>query len=220
MRKGVRIASPCSTAWDKMSGDDQVRFCPQCQLNVYNFAEMHETEVNRLLDEREGRVCAKVYQRACGTVVTKDSPVAFRILPLLPGFTDRLQPETVDLLIGKQQQIVPETRPLPQSHPGETGITLLAYDPMGLAATNTPFFIQDQKTRSRTTGHTDASGRLRFTGISAGSYLLDCGPANLAMAPRTIEVREGQVVAVEIELYSAVMGMVIKIDVGIVPHQE
>src|SRR3954468_23385588 len=152
MRKGVRIASPCSTAWDKMSGDDQVRFCPQCQLNVYNFAEMHETEVNRLLDEREGRVCAKVYQRACGTVVTKDSPVAFRILPLLPGFTDRLQPETVDLLIGKQQQIVPETRPLPQSHPGETGITLLAYDPMGLAATNTPFFIQDQKTRSRTTG--------------------------------------------------------------------
>lgn len=220
MRKGVRIASPCTTAWDKMSGDDQVRFCPQCQLNVYNFAEMPENEVNRLLDEREGRVCARIYQRACGTIVTKDSPVAFRILPLLPGLTDRLQPETVDLLIGKQQQIVPETRPLPQSHPGETGITLLAYDPMGLAAVNTPFFIQDQKTRSRTTRHTDTTGRVRFTGIPAGSYLLGSEPAKLEMAPQTIEVREGQVVAVEVELFSAVMGMVIKIDVGIVPHQE
>jgi hypothetical protein len=220
MRKGVRIASPCSTAWDEMPGDDKIRFCPKCQLNVYNFAEIPETQVNQLLIDQEGKVCAKVYQRASGNLVTRDSPVAFRILPLLPGVSDKMQPETVDLLIGKPQQILPEIRPLPQSHPAETGITLLAYDPMGSAAADTPFFIRDQKTRSRKIEHTDATGRLRFTDIPAGSYLLDCGAVSLAMRPQTIEVREGEIVAVEVELFSAVMGLVVNIDVGIVPHQE
>jgi hypothetical protein len=40
------------------------------------------------------------------------------------------------------------------------------------------------------------------------------------MPSQTIEVREGEVVAVEVELFSATMGMVINIDVGIVPHLE
>jgi hypothetical protein len=220
MRKGVRIASPCSAAWDDMSGDDTIRFCPKCQLNVYNFAEMTEAKVNQLLIEREGKVCAKIYQRASGSLVTKDSPMAFRILPLLPGITDKLQPQTVDHLIGERQQIFPEPRPLPPSHPAETGITLLAYDPMGSAAAETPFFIQNHKTHSRNTAHTDPTGRLRFTGIPAGSYLLNCAAGSLAMPTQTIEVREGEVVAVEVELFSATMGMVINIDVGIVPHLE
>jgi hypothetical protein len=221
MRKGVRIASPCSTAWDEMSGDDKMRFCHKCQLHVYNFAEMPEAEVNGLLGEREGSVCAKIYQRACGSILTKDSPVAFRVLPLLPGITDKLRPETVDLLIGKPQQILPETRRA-QSHPGETGITLLAYDPMGSAAADIPFFVRGPETHSRNIpiGQTDAAGRLRFTELQSGSYSLGCGDVKVGMAPQTIEVREGEVIAVEVELFSAIMGMVIKIDVGIVPHQE
>jgi hypothetical protein len=137
-----------------MSGDDTIRFCPKCQLNVYNFAEMTEAKVNQLLIEREGKVCAKIYQRASGSLVTKDSPVAFRILPLLPGITDKLQPQTVDHLIRERQQIFPEPRPLPPSHPAETGITLLAYDPMGSAAADTPFlYPKPQDSFSKHSAH-------------------------------------------------------------------
>jgi hypothetical protein len=206
-----------------MSGDDKIRYCPECQLNVYNFAEMDEGEVNRLLMEREGKVCAKIYQRASGRVVTKHAPVAFRVLPFLPGSSDKLQPDAVDLLIGKPQQILPEARPLPPSHPNETGITLLAYDSIGSAAVDTPFFIRGPKTDSRKIPrieHTDSTGRVRFTDLEAGSYLLGCGAASVGMSPQTIEVREGEVIAVEVELFSAKLGMVVNIDIGIVPHQE
>jgi hypothetical protein len=219
MRKGVRIASPCSAAWEGMSGDSKVRFCPKCQLNVYNFREMPEGEINQLLLEREGRLCAKIYQRASGSILTKDSPVAFRILPRLPGSAE-LQPETVDLLIGKQQTILRETPTVSRAQANETAISLLAYDAIGVGASGVAFSIHNRETRSRTTEYTDQSGRLKFSGIPAGTYSLDCETPGLAMQRQLIEIAEGEIVQMEVELFSTKMGMVVKVDVGIVPHQE
>jgi len=34
----VRIAAPCPADWDRMLGNDRVRFCGQCSLNVYNLS--------------------------------------------------------------------------------------------------------------------------------------------------------------------------------------
>ena len=36
----VRVASPCNASWDAMKGDDRVRFCGECQKNVYNLSAM------------------------------------------------------------------------------------------------------------------------------------------------------------------------------------
>jgi len=74
----VRIASPCTADWEAMTGDERVRFCSQCSLHVYNLAQMTREEAEALLREREGRLCARVYRRRDGTVVTKDCPVGVR----------------------------------------------------------------------------------------------------------------------------------------------
>ncbi len=71
----LRIASPCSMSWDDMAGGDHSRFCSECRLNVYNIAAMTQAEVESLIREKEGRLCARLYQRADGTVVTRDCPV-------------------------------------------------------------------------------------------------------------------------------------------------
>ena len=71
----VEIASPCPVSWDSMTGDDQVRFCGQCQLNVFNLSEMTAEEGERLIIEKEGRLCARIYRRRDGTVLTRDCPV-------------------------------------------------------------------------------------------------------------------------------------------------
>lgn len=34
----VYIAAPCSVPWDSMEGDERIRHCQQCKLNVYNGA--------------------------------------------------------------------------------------------------------------------------------------------------------------------------------------
>jgi hypothetical protein len=74
----LRIASPCSVGWERMTGDDQVRFCSLCHLHVYNLSEMTGDQVRALVMKTEGRICARLYRRADGTVITRDCPVGLR----------------------------------------------------------------------------------------------------------------------------------------------
>jgi hypothetical protein len=67
----LTIETPCKMRWDEMTGDARVRHCGACQLNVYNVSEMSTSEVEALL-QPGGRVCARVYRRSDGTVVTGD----------------------------------------------------------------------------------------------------------------------------------------------------
>lgn len=57
-----------------MKGDDQVRFCSLCNLNVYNISAMAEEEAMALIRDREGRLCVRLYQRKDGTVITNNCP--------------------------------------------------------------------------------------------------------------------------------------------------
>jgi hypothetical protein len=70
----LQVASPCKEDWNKMVGDDRVRFCAGCKLNVYNVANMSEQEVESLVGNREGRICARFFKRPDGTVLTRDCP--------------------------------------------------------------------------------------------------------------------------------------------------
>jgi hypothetical protein len=72
--EGLRIASPCKADWDAMVGDDRVRFCGQCQKNVYNLSSMRRDEADALVQGAEGRVCVRMYRRLDGTVLTTDCP--------------------------------------------------------------------------------------------------------------------------------------------------
>jgi hypothetical protein len=63
-----------------MSGDERVRHCALCSLNVYNVAEMTRDEVRELLARTEGRLCARLYRRADCTVLTRDCPTGLRAL--------------------------------------------------------------------------------------------------------------------------------------------
>lgn len=72
--EGLRIASPCKADWGAMAGDDRVRYCGQCQKNVYNLSGMPRDEAEALVQGAEGRVCVRMYRRADGTVLTADCP--------------------------------------------------------------------------------------------------------------------------------------------------
>lgn len=78
----VVVASPCSARWEDMRGDDKVRHCAQCNLNVHNFSAMTRDEANALLADRmngtTGRLCGRFYRRADGTVITQDCPTGLR----------------------------------------------------------------------------------------------------------------------------------------------
>ena len=74
----IRIAEPCNASWDRMKGDERVRFCGECRKNVYNLSAMSRTEAELLVHEMEGRLCVRFYQRRDGTVLTDNCPVGVR----------------------------------------------------------------------------------------------------------------------------------------------
>ncbi len=74
----LEVASPCTVAWDEMTGSDRVRFCSRCHLNVYNLSEMAEGEAEELVHRTEGRLCVRFYRRADGTVMGRECWVGWR----------------------------------------------------------------------------------------------------------------------------------------------
>lgn len=67
----LKIASPCSIPWDEMAGNDRVRYCTRCHLNVYNLAEMSPQEVEAIVLRSGGRLCGRLYTRGDQTVTLR-----------------------------------------------------------------------------------------------------------------------------------------------------
>ena len=76
----VRVAVPCPANWDSMYGNERVRFCGECQLNVYNLSEMSRAEAEKLIGQAEGRLCVRYYRRRDGSIITQNCPVGLRAL--------------------------------------------------------------------------------------------------------------------------------------------
>jgi len=78
--ESVRVASPCRADWNKMEGDDRARFCQTCAKNVYNLSDMSHADAEALLQEKEGNLCVRFYQRADGTIITDNCPVGVKMM--------------------------------------------------------------------------------------------------------------------------------------------
>lgn len=74
----IRVAKPCSADWAAMSGDEQVRHCQQCNLNVYDLSALSADEARGLIEKHEGRLCVRFYRRRDGTMLTRDCPIGVR----------------------------------------------------------------------------------------------------------------------------------------------
>ncbi|MCH2208447.1 MAG: hypothetical protein MK132_21610 [Lentisphaerales bacterium] len=70
MYKELAIKSPCSESWQNMRGSEKTRHCEKCRFNVYDFPQMTEAEISKVLEQ--GKVCGRLFVRPDGTCVTKD----------------------------------------------------------------------------------------------------------------------------------------------------
>ena len=93
----IKIASPCSQDWNEMIGTERRRFCGECKLNVYNLSGMSRDEAENLLQDSEGRLCVRFYERADGSVLTKDCPVGWQAIKRR---VSRFSTAAVSLLFG------------------------------------------------------------------------------------------------------------------------
>jgi hypothetical protein len=76
VRRGMTltVSSPCPKKWADLVGNDRVRFCGDCKLNVYNLAEMSPAEIEALVRRSSGRLCGQLYVRGDRTATLRDCP--------------------------------------------------------------------------------------------------------------------------------------------------
>jgi hypothetical protein len=61
-----------------MTGDERVRHCGDCQTSVYNLSDLTREQAAALITEHAGDLCVRFYQRADGTILTRDCAVGAR----------------------------------------------------------------------------------------------------------------------------------------------
>ncbi|HEX7139782.1 MAG TPA: carboxypeptidase-like regulatory domain-containing protein [Vicinamibacterales bacterium] len=192
---GLRIATPCSTSWELMEGDERVRHCAVCSLNVYNFAEMTREEVQALLARTEGRVCARLYRRADGTVLTRDCPkglpelrhrasrvaaAAMAALLSVPAFAFGGSKKACVRTHGSKVNLT--TEQVATTQPAAfTGAVVLDDNPLpGVTVT-----LRNEATKREFTFVTDNDGTFRITALNDGIYRVELALSGLK--PTSIE---------------------------------
>jgi len=75
----LTVATPCQASWESMKGNDRVRLCEHCQLQVYNLSALTQKAAEDLIVRSEDRLCVRLYQRADGTFMTADCPLALQM---------------------------------------------------------------------------------------------------------------------------------------------
>jgi hypothetical protein len=172
MLRNVRVASPCSADWEGMIGDDRVRYCSACNLNVYNFSAITAAEVHRLVASHEGRLCGRFYRRKDGTILTRDCPGWGAVVRRISRIAGVALSATMSLGLAVAQIPHNTASSLVQIDLHEAGISIIVRDSSGAVIPKTSVSLLNQATQSKSEGTTDEAGRLQLSNLAAGSYLL------------------------------------------------
>jgi hypothetical protein len=217
MLRDIRIASPCSADWDKMIGDERVRFCAECNLNVYNFPAMRAAEVEQFLKHRTGRVCARFYQRADGTMLTKDCPVGWgRRVRRISRVAGAALSAAMGLSLAEAQNQPralsdqpPANSSLVQIENAASGIVIVVMDETGAVITAASVRLLAER-QSELKVATDSLGLVRFPDLPAGRYSIEASARGFKTARAVVDYPDQRDVEFRLQIVNqTTMGVVV-----------
>jgi hypothetical protein len=170
----LRIGSPCSASWENMPGNDRVRHCHECNLDVYNFSALTSREINQIVATRTGRICARFYQRADGTMLTENCPVGFRAAVLRGSRIAAAVLAAAVSIAPRRANAIPAQSGSSslETQLAQDGLTLEVRDPSGAGIRNAAVSLVNGKTGQRLDLATDVNGELGLPALPAGTYEL------------------------------------------------
>lgn len=226
----LRIASPCAVSWDSMGGDERVRHCRECGLNVYNLSAMTRREAESLISSAEGRLCARLYRRPDGTVLTDDCPVGWRAvrarasLRAAAALTALLSLFGVAAAQGSSQKQQKKQRQEQEQRrnrftirrerpdPARAPLSGKVLDPIGANLFGAAVTLTDVATKERRAAVTDDEGVFAFAALPAGTYdvrIAATGFVEFRLQPLTLKSGEAVTVEAILEIGEPQTGIVI-----------
>ncbi|HET8888009.1 MAG TPA: carboxypeptidase-like regulatory domain-containing protein [Candidatus Angelobacter sp.] len=210
----IRVASPCPADWKKMVGDERVRHCAECNLNVYNLSAMTERQVLASIAESRGqRLCTRFYRRADGTILTQDCPSSFRAMQrkvsrLGAAILTALMSVTVAMGKNKPRTATCECS---QSQQKDSGIKLTVVDQHGLVIPQAEITMTSKSGKETIGGMTGPAGEWTRPGVSAGQYLITVKSNGFRTFSSAIEVRDGMLLGLRIKLPLAEVNQTVEV---------
>lgn len=72
--RSLSIKTPCSASWEEMRGNEQVRFCQHCDLNVTDVSHLTTQAAISLVLRSGGSVCLRIHRDPAGEIATPSAP--------------------------------------------------------------------------------------------------------------------------------------------------
>ncbi len=213
----LRIATPCPVGWESMSGTDQVRFCEQCRLNVYNISELSRREAEQLIASTEGGICGRIYRRADGTVITRDCPVGLRAMRRRISKTAAavfaLVGSLSGLVVGQAQSKrfksgfgdqTRTTRKHIESNSSSVELTGLVLEANGAVVVGAKVKLSNGTYDLHQTESND-EGKFSFSGVAPGRYSVNIeSPGFEPFALKSLKLEKNEAIDIEVTLSVAV----------------
>src|SRR5205085_7360202 len=178
----LTIGNPCKSDWQAMTGNQRVRYCQECNKNVYNLSAMTRDEAEALIARFEGRLCARIERNADGVILDDDlhaapqlisrrvSPVAAALATALIGLSGNVMAMTSNA--GTPAAIYAQSDQdgrAPQPQGATAMISGVVKDAQGAVIPTATVTLINQATGTPSgTTASDADGSFSFTSLAEG----------------------------------------------------
>ena len=212
------VASPCSADWEAMPGNAQVRFCNQCQLNVYNISAMTRKQAEALIASTEGRLCTKLYRRADGTIITQDCP---KRLQAVKRRVSRIASATLSTLLGLftnqtigwaddgHKNCVHYTTKVIRLQSQENVVMVVGTisDVTKAVIVNAAVTLVNEETKREYVVKTDQEGKYNISSLQAGKYeIAVTSPGFVKFSKKNLEIKTNEALQINVMLQVGTTG--------------
>ncbi len=192
----LTISDPCKADWDSMAGNDQVRFCEHCSLQVTNLSTMTRQNAMRLVARSQGRLCVRYIEKPDGRVLTRAPQELYRIGRRVSRLAAGVMTATLSLQAAaaqtrsgstNQEQLASISQPNSQPGSGATVVGVIT-DPNGAVVAGAKVTLASKEGHVAFTFPTGDDGGYRFAFLEPGSYTLNIEGGGFAPVESIVEV--------------------------------
>lgn len=213
----IQIPKPCSVGWQEMSGDDQIRFCNECNKRVYNLSAMTRRQAEAMLEASRGKLCARITRREDGsTVVASDpilaptklhhirraSPIASAVVSAMMAVSPAIAAQTPSSANQPASVFLQDGQKRPGAQPQETTSALSGsvLDPQGAVIMNATVTLVNQNTGDMRGAMLKDDGTFQFDMLKPGSYSLKIEASGFVSAQTNINLQQNQQQSVNVPM--------------------
>jgi hypothetical protein len=206
-----------------MVGDDRVRYCKACEKSVYNLSALTRRQAEVLVAEHGGKLCARIYQRPDGSILTQNCPEGIR------GLTAKITRRAGAVLsamlsvgtLAAQSQATPASQiPEPgkslvqiEAVPGDSVLTGIVHDVSGAAISKAVVELTNAVTGLKVASVVAAEdGRYRIEKLMPGVYTAKVSSLGFNVTlftSLTIRAHESTQLDVKLEVGASSMGEIV-----------